>query len=293
VITDLVVTAHDGIDLAVRDHGGEGPDLLFLHGALRTLEDWGPVLSHMSGVRAVTMDLRSHGRSDVPNPGGWDDFVRDVETVVDRLELADPVVVGHSFGGVLAMAYAAKYPGARSVINIDGFDFREREILDAVDPAEVDRFIENFRKLNESFPPDTGDDVWLEGERRMLQQMGASWKVPGDFFAACFDRAYVRGANGWERRPPNSFFDSINYVDGWADPLAILRRVECPVVFVVCRPPGESGVHAEARKGLERHIGTMAAEKANVRLETIDGTHWVMFERPDAIAAIIRTLPGG
>ena len=196
MITDLVVTAHDGIELAVRDHGGDGPALLFLHGALRTLEDWGPVLGHLSGVRAVTMDLRSHGRSGVPNPGGWDDFVRDVDTVVHRLELVYPVVVGHSFGGVLAMAYAATYPIPRAVINVDGFDFREREILDEIDTAEIDRFIENFRtQTASSMPSDSGDDAWLEGERTMLRQMGASWKVPDEFFAACFDRAYVRGEN--------------------------------------------------------------------------------------------------
>ncbi len=290
--TDLVVTAHDGIGLAVRDHGGEGPDLLFLHGALRTLEDWTPVLGHLPGVRAVTMDLRSHGHSDVPNPGGWDDFVRDVGTVIDRLELSNPVVIGHSFGGVLAMAYAAEHPGPRGVINIDGFDFREREILDEVDPAEVDRFIENFRAQNASFPPDAGDNAWLDRERTMLKQMGASWTVPADFFDASFDRAYVRAANGWERRPPNSFFDAVNYVDGWVDPLAILRKVECPVVFVVSRPPGESGIFAEARRGLERHIAAISEDRPDVRLETIAGSHWVMLENPDEIAEIIRTLTG-
>lgn len=49
---------------------------------------------------------------------------------------------------------------------------------------------------------------------------------------------------------------------------------------------------AAARKGLERHVGTLAAERANVRLETIDATHWVMFENPDAIGTIIRTFAG-
>ncbi len=30
-MTDLVVTAPDGVDLSVRDHEGEGPDIVFLH----------------------------------------------------------------------------------------------------------------------------------------------------------------------------------------------------------------------------------------------------------------------
>ena len=42
------------------------------------------------------------------------------------------------------------------------------------------------------------------------------------------------------------------------------------------------------RAGLERHIGAIAAERPNVRLETIDATHFVIVEKPDEIAAMIR-----
>ena len=33
--------------LAVVDHGGDGPDVVLLHGANRTLRDWTPVLDHL------------------------------------------------------------------------------------------------------------------------------------------------------------------------------------------------------------------------------------------------------
>lgn len=38
-MSDRVVTVHDGVDLAVRDHGDAGPDVVFGHGVMRTLED--------------------------------------------------------------------------------------------------------------------------------------------------------------------------------------------------------------------------------------------------------------
>jgi len=74
--TDLVVTAHDGVELAVRDHGGDGPDVLFVHGAQRTLEDWAPVLQHLPAIRAVAFDLRMHGGSGVPTAPTPEDFIR-------------------------------------------------------------------------------------------------------------------------------------------------------------------------------------------------------------------------
>lgn len=44
------------------------------------------------------------------------------------------------------------------------------------------------------------------------------------------------------------------------------------------------------RAGPERHVRTMAAEHANVRLEAIVATHGVIFGQPGEIAAMIRAL---
>jgi pimeloyl-ACP methyl ester carboxylesterase len=289
-MSDLMVTAHDGIELAVRDHGGDGPDVLFVHGAMRTLEDWAPVLGNLSGVRAVAMDLRYHGRSGVPAGATQADFVRDIETVADQVGLSDPFVIGHSYGGVLALEYAAAHAQCPGVMNIDGFDFRQRELFIDVEPAAVDTFLREFRF---DAPPDAGDEAWLDEQRAQLSQMAAAFHVPDDVTAAAFDRSFVRAADGWKRRPPNSFFDVVYAEDGVADPLAPLRRIEGRVVYVVCRPPGEAGLFAQARAGLERHVGNIAAERPNVRLETIDATHFVIVEKPDAIAALISSLVRG
>lgn len=75
-----------------------------------------------------------------------------------------------------------------------------------------------------------------------------------------------------------------------ADPLAMLRQITGPVVYVACRPPGDTGMFATARAGLERHVGAITAEHPNVRLETIVATHGVMFEQPGEIAAMMDAL---
>lgn len=288
-MNDLLVTADDGLELAVRDHGGQGPDVVLVHGVTRTLEDWGPILSRLSGVRAVAMDLRFHGRSGVPEDAAWSDFACDIGNVADRLGLSDPFVVGHSFGGMVAMAYAAGRPDCPGVMNIDGFDFRQREFFDELEPSVVDASLAEFRANTSSATVAAGDDTWLAEQHASMRELNEMWRVPDPVAAATLERAFVRTPDGWEGRPPNPnrFFD---IMDGEADLLALLRQIAGRAVYVACRPPGETGIFATARAGLERHVAAIAAERPNVRLETIVATHGVIFEQPGEIAAMIHAL---
>lgn len=194
VTDDLVVTAHDGLELAVRDHGGEGPDVVFLHGVQRTLEDWRPLLRRLSGVRGVTMDLRFHGRSGVPDDATWDDFVRDIDAVVDRLGLSDPFVVGHSFGGLLALGYAVGHPTCPGVMDIDGFDFRQREFLDELEPSVVDAFLEDFCANVSIVTAGAGDDSWHAEQQDSIGHVNEMWRIPDEVASATFERMFVRTA---------------------------------------------------------------------------------------------------
>lgn len=117
-----------GVELAARDYGGDGPDVILLHGATRNLEDWRMVLDHLTGVRVVSVDQRFHGNSGVPASASPSDPVRDVEAMTDALSLTNPHVVGHSLGEMNALLYGAEHPECPGVLNIDGYDFRQREL---------------------------------------------------------------------------------------------------------------------------------------------------------------------
>jgi pimeloyl-ACP methyl ester carboxylesterase len=203
------------------------------------------------------------------------------------MALERPLLVGHSFGGVIALADAGAHPDRAGVVDIDGFDFRERALFDEVDATEVDRFVEDFRHVA---PPDNGGDEWLEEQREVMRQISSTWKVPDDVAAATFERIFVRDGEGWRRRPSNAFFDFVNTDEGRTDTLQLLRAAKVPAVFVLCRPPGDAGMFEKGRAGLERHIRTIASEDGEVRLETIDATHGVIFEEPTRIAEIVRSM---
>nr|AUN35554.1 putative hydrolase [uncultured bacterium] len=98
----------------VDDGGGvEGLPVLFLHAFGGDSGQWAHQLSHVRHQRrAIAIDLRGHGKSAAPKELDYrvDDFVKDLEAVVEKLKLPRFVLVGHSLGGAVAIHYAGKHP---------------------------------------------------------------------------------------------------------------------------------------------------------------------------------------
>ena len=112
-------TTPDGVDLAVYDFGGTGPDLLLVHATGFCAGVLLPLARALSDrFRCHALDLRGHGRSGRPADGdfAWSGFATDVLTVVDRLGLDRPAGFGHSCGGAsLLLAEQARHGTFRSL----------------------------------------------------------------------------------------------------------------------------------------------------------------------------------
>jgi len=111
-----------GIRIHYLDHPGGEPALVLLPGLSATA----PIFEDLIGAgltprfRAVAVDLRGRGQSDGP-PAGFDpaspatnytmaEHAADVVGLLDALGLRRAVLVGHSFGGMLALYLAAHHP---------------------------------------------------------------------------------------------------------------------------------------------------------------------------------------
>jgi pimeloyl-ACP methyl ester carboxylesterase len=111
-------------DLAADSLGADDdrPALVMLHGLTFNRQHWAPVLADPaiagSNRRVVNFDLPGHGES--PRRGSYHltDLTDVLHAAITEARIARPVVAGHSAGGVLATAYAARYP-VRGVVNID------------------------------------------------------------------------------------------------------------------------------------------------------------------------------
>jgi pimeloyl-ACP methyl ester carboxylesterase len=98
------VTSEDGTRIAYERHG-EGPPLILLHGGSAP-QYWTPVVPRFADDYAVVVPhRRGVGESGDSEAYSLDRGVEDVRAVVDAVD-GDPVVFGHSFGGLLALETA-------------------------------------------------------------------------------------------------------------------------------------------------------------------------------------------
>lgn len=92
---------------------GAGPDLVLLHGALVTHSDWieGPFDALVCDFRVTAVDRPGHGLSRRPRfAGAPRDQARQIAEGLDALGVRRAWIVGHSMGGLVALAMAECFP---------------------------------------------------------------------------------------------------------------------------------------------------------------------------------------
>jgi len=92
---------------------GEGPDIVLVHGITASLAMWymriGPALADR--CRVTMYDLRGHGYSGMPAEGYTTaDMAQDLDGLLDQLEIRQAFLLGHSYGGAVALHFAALHP---------------------------------------------------------------------------------------------------------------------------------------------------------------------------------------
>ncbi len=108
------VTGGDGTDLRVDETGrADGRPILFIHGYTQSRLSWDNQMHSdlADEFRLVAMDDRGHGDSEKPRDA-YDDselWAEDVQSVIETLDLDDPVLVGWSYGGLIISDYLSVY----------------------------------------------------------------------------------------------------------------------------------------------------------------------------------------
>ncbi len=291
------ITSSTGVPIAVRDFGGSGLPIVLIHGLGRSLADWirfAPLLT--ARHRVAAMDVRGHGASG-NGPWSWEAATDDVAAVVKHLGLGAPAVAGHSLGGLIAAVWAERHPECPGAIGLDGAPWPG--------PGQcVGMDLDTFRKLRAEAEAqfERGmaavagplSDVQLAGMRAQQQAFGISEsdleEVIGRMLESRDGQTYLRTSIEWGRPVFRSYQE--------LDLFSVYRRVRCPLLIVNAlevvpgtgagrERSGPAQMFAAARRALTRDLRALADELPNVRLENVEATHGLVFERPQVVADLI------
>ena len=91
---------------------GQGPPLLLLHGGGLTLHSWDAFAAVAAEhFRVISVESRGHGHTDNPtHTFTYQGMAQDVAALSTALQLEQPLVCGHSDGGIVALTFAKDYP---------------------------------------------------------------------------------------------------------------------------------------------------------------------------------------
>jgi proline iminopeptidase len=160
---------------------GRGKPLMLLHGGPGASHDYFlPYLTPLARhYRLIFIDERGSGRSQsLENVSGYtvENMVEDVETVRQALGLGQISMLGHSYGGVLAQAYALKYQKNLSRL-ILASTFASTKAINEVFLRMKEKMPANVRELIDKMEAEGlyGHGKDYEKNRYTAEYMTAAW----------------------------------------------------------------------------------------------------------------------
>jgi pimeloyl-ACP methyl ester carboxylesterase len=239
------------------------PTVVLLHGGPGSFDHsyFKPDFARLAeAAQVVYFDLPGHGRSAWGDPAGWSfegcgDAVRGF---CDALGIARPVVYGHSLGGMVALAYAARHPGHPGALVLQSTMAR----------FDLDRIVEGFRRAG-------GDEVAATAER---VYGGDSGSVTDEQWARCWRLAgpWVTGPTERARTVLNRELNAVGLgLMAGFDVVDQLAGVDCPTLVGVGELDPITPV-AAAREIVD------ALPRGRARLEVVEGAgHFTWHDAPD------------
>ena len=269
----------DGLTFHLIDWGGRGEWLMLLHGLASQAHIWDLVAPRLTdSFRVVAIDQRGHGLSDKPDSGyDWATLTSDLNAILNALEIDRAVLAGHSWGGNVAVQYAADHPDRVSgLILIDGGFL---QIGDRLDWPAVEKFLE---------PPDLIGTPVDEFRSSMKLWMASAWSREAE--AITLQNFEVREDGTIAPRLRKSNHMQVVRALWEHRPSELWAQVPCPVLMIPAVAPEP---HDERTRGtLENKRRIIAvAEQRLQRSQTIwmtDTIHDIPLQRSGALAAAIK-----
>jgi len=236
------------------------PAVVLLHGFCGSSAYWEETLPLLGAGLFIVPDLRGHGRSDAPagTVYAMEDFADDLARLLDRLGEREAIVLGHSLGGYITLAFAEKYPD-----RLRGFGLVHSTALADTEEAKAGRDRTAERLLTEGAAPFVNELARRlfaeENLARMPEKVGRTVAIGLGVSPA----GAAAAARGMKARPDRS---------------ALLREARLPVLLVA----GEGDAIVSPQRTF------LDADGPNVRRALLSGCgHMSMMEAPAKLADTI------
>ncbi|EAR14417.1 alpha/beta fold hydrolase [Robiginitalea biformata] len=236
---------------------GEGTPLIILHGFLGMSDNWKTLGKRYAdeGFRVHLLDQRNHGRSFWSDAFNYPLMAQDLERYMDRNQLGQAILLGHSMGGKTAMTFATAFQDRVKRLLVADIGPRQYpphhqhilEALEALPLGQIQSRGEADEKLSE-YLPDWGirqfllKNLYWQGPR----QLGFRFNLD-----VLKDSMEAIGA----ALPESAWYDG-------------------PTLFI--RGGNSDYIGESDREGILAHF-------PNARIESVPGAgHWLHAEKPDA-----------
>jgi len=249
-------------------HFGQGQPVIILHGIFGVSDNWVTIGRKIAEKFSVYIpDLRNHGQSPHSDTFDYVAMMDDLYEFIEDHQLENPILVGHSMGGKVAMYFSLEFPelvNSLLVVDISMRKYPPREghvqMIEAM--QEVD-----FSKVT------TREDV----EKQLEPE------IPSRSIRQFVMKNLVREGKDefkW-RLNLQAIYDNI---DNIFEGVEHLNRFEKPALFV--RGGKSDYIKDSDMDKIYRHF-------PESELETIpNASHWLHAEAPDELCAIISDFTG-
>jgi pimeloyl-ACP methyl ester carboxylesterase len=262
-----------------------GQPALLLHGLASNARIWEEVAPHLAeaGLVPIAPDARGHGLTDKPDGSyGVEIYLRDLAAIVEAAQLEKPLLVGHSWGGILALEYAARFPiGPRApagLVLVDG-GFTQ---LDQAPGA-------SWEETRQRLTPPRLAGTSLESFLSMLSGRSQKWQpndqaiqsILANFEISTDELIYPRLSLERHMLILKSIWEYQTYER--------FKLVRCPVLAIPASPPGPLDEGEQIFLELKRQgLAKAQASIGDLQVRWMEDTiHDIPLQRPTELAGLI------
>jgi pimeloyl-ACP methyl ester carboxylesterase len=268
--------------------------VVLLHGLSSSARIWELVAPHLAekGLTCYAPDARGHGFSDKPEDSpenySFASVTSDLAVFLETCQLERPLLVGHSWGGMLALDYAARLRIGervpRGIVLVDGG-------ITQMD----DRGGETWESISQRLAPPRLEGMTVEAFMQMIRKETAAWHPDETVFPILLadfevdDQERIAPRLTYERhmRILRAIWDFKTYTR--------FSQVRCPVLMVPARPLAplsEFELNWVAAK--ERGVALALDSIANLQVAWMEDTiHDIPLQRPAELARLITDFADG